>query len=72
MTKNGVKGNFYSNCGERKIIEAEQDDSVSLLNMIFQIVTNIDTRMKRMETNIDKRMKFPLTPFFVIGLHKQR
>ena len=40
----------------RKIIEAGQDDSVSLLNMILQIVTNIDTRMKRMETNIDKRI----------------
>jgi hypothetical protein len=35
----------------RKIIEAGQDDSVSLLNMILQIVTNIDTGMKRMETN---------------------
>ena len=40
----------------RKIIEAGQDDSVSLLNMILQIVTNIDTRMKRMETHIDKRI----------------
>jgi hypothetical protein len=40
----------------RKIIEAGQDDSVSLLNMILQIVTNIDTRMKRMETNIEKRI----------------
>jgi hypothetical protein len=37
-------------------LEAGQDDSVSLLNMILQIVTNIDTRMKRMETNIDKRI----------------
>jgi hypothetical protein len=40
----------------RKIIEAGQDDSVSLLNIILQIVTNIDTRMKRMETHIDKRI----------------
>ena len=40
----------------RKIMEAGQDDSVSLLNMILQIVTNIDTRMKRMETKIDKRI----------------
>lgn len=30
------------------------DDSASLLNMILQIVKNIDTRMKRMERNIDK------------------
>ena len=43
----------------RKIIESGQDDTTNsntLLNIILQIVTNIDTRVQRMETNIEKRI----------------
>ena len=43
----------------RKIIEDEQGDTSNttvLLNMILQVVTNIDTRMKKMEDNIEKRI----------------
>ena len=41
----------------RKIIESGQDDTTNsnaLLNIILQIVTSIDTRVQRMETNIEK------------------
>jgi hypothetical protein len=42
----------------RKIIESGQDDTTNsntLLNIILQIVTSIDTRVQRMETmNIPK------------------
>ena len=43
----------------RKIIESGQDDTTNsntLLNIILQIVTSIDTRVQRMETNIEKRI----------------
>ena len=41
------------------IIESGQDDTTNsntLLNIILQIVTSIDTRVQRMETNIEKRI----------------
>jgi BMFP domain-containing protein YqiC len=43
----------------RNIIESGQDDTTNsntLLNIILQIVTSIDTRVQRMETNIEKRI----------------
>ena len=43
----------------RKIIESGQDDTTNsntLLNIILQIVTSIDTRVQRMESNIEKRI----------------
>ena len=43
----------------RKIIESGQDDTTNsntLLNIILQIVTSIDSRVQRMETNIEKRI----------------
>lgn len=43
----------------RRIVDAAHDDTLSVntvLNMILEIVTNIDSRMKRMETNIEKRL----------------
>ena len=43
----------------RKIIDSGQDDTTNsnaLLNIILQIVTSIDTRVQRMETNIEKRI----------------
>jgi alpha-D-ribose 1-methylphosphonate 5-phosphate C-P lyase len=43
----------------RKIIESGQDDTTNsntLLNIILQIVTSIDTRVQRMEINIEKRI----------------
>jgi chromosome segregation ATPase len=43
----------------RKIIESGQDDTTNsnaLLNIILQIVTSINTRVQRMETNIEKRI----------------
>lgn len=43
----------------RKIIDSGQDSSDNVLlslNMILRIVTNIDDRMKKMESNIDKRI----------------
>ena len=41
------------------IIESGQDDTTNsntLLNIILQIITSIDTRVQRMETNIEKRI----------------
>jgi len=40
----------------RKIVENSHDDVSTIINMILQIVTSIDSRMQRMETNIDKRL----------------
>jgi hypothetical protein len=43
----------------RKIIESGQDETTNsnaLLNIIPQIVTSIDNRAQRMETNIEKRI----------------
>ena len=43
----------------RKIIESGQDDTTNsntLSSIILQIVTSIDTRVRRMETNIEKRI----------------
>jgi hypothetical protein len=53
--------NFKANliAQSRKIIESGQDDTTNsntLLNIILQIVTSIDTRVQRMETNIEKRI----------------
>ncbi|VDH89668.1 Hypothetical predicted protein [Mytilus galloprovincialis] len=42
----------------RKIIETGQDgpNNMDLLNMILKVVTNIDSRVKGMETKLDKRI----------------
>ena len=38
----------------RRIVDASSENP--LLNLILEIVTSIDNRMKQMETNIDKRL----------------
>ena len=39
----------------RRIVDASSDNTV--LNMILEIVTNIDNRVKQMESKIDKRLE---------------
>ena len=39
----------------RRIFDASSDNTV--LNMILEIVTNIDNRVKQMESKIDKRLE---------------
>lgn len=40
----------------RKIVESSHDDVSTIINMFLQIVTSIDSRMQRIETNIDKKL----------------
>ena len=39
----------------RKVVENSHDDVSTIINMILQIVTSIDTRMQRIETDTDKK-----------------
>jgi hypothetical protein len=39
----------------RRIVDASSDNTV--LNMILEIVTNIDNRVKQMESKMDKRFE---------------
>lgn len=40
----------------RKIVESSHDDVSTIINMFLQVVTSIDSRMQRIETNIDKKL----------------
>ena len=40
----------------QKIVDAGNDNNATVLNMILQIVTNIESKMSIMEKNIDKRL----------------